>query len=121
MTGRFRGTARRASRRMIGAALLLVAVFAGVSWAQTPAANSAVVNIDNFAFTPAVLVVHLGTTVTWTNRDDIPHTVTEKKLTFRSKAIDSGEQFSRTFDLPGEIEYFCSLHPHMTGKIVVEP
>lgn len=113
----------RVSRRDIGIALLLGAAIAGAgaAQAQTPAAKSATVNIDNFAFTPAVLTIAAGTTVTWTNRDDIPHTVTEKNLAFRSKAFDSGEQFSHTFDQPGEIDYFCSLHPHMTGKIVVQP
>lgn len=78
------------------------------------------VTIDNFTFGPQELKVKAGTTVTWTNRDDIPHTVTSDKLVFRSKALDTDDKFSFTFTTPGVYKYFCSLHPHMTGSIVVE-
>jgi len=64
--------------------------------------------------------VKAGTTVTWVNRDDIPHTVTSTTLAFRSKALDTNDKFSFTFTTPGSYKYFCSLHPHMTGTIVVE-
>jgi plastocyanin len=77
------------------------------------------VTIDNFVFGPQKLTVKAGTTVTWTNRDDIPHTVAAPGK-FKSKAMDTDESYSFTFSTPGEYDYFCSLHPHMTGTIVVE-
>ncbi len=76
--------------------------------------------IDNFVFGPERLTVKAGTTVTWTNRDDIPHTVASKDRLFKSKVMDTDESYSFTFSTPGEYAYFCSLHPHMTGTIVVE-
>jgi plastocyanin len=77
------------------------------------------VHIDNFVFQPAQLNVKVGMTVTWTNRDDIPHTVVCAGK-FRSKAMDTDERFSFTFTAAGDYKYFCSLHPHMTGMIRVE-
>jgi plastocyanin len=77
------------------------------------------VTIDNFTFTPAQLTVKLGDTVTWTNHDDIPHTVVSAGK-FRSKATDTDGTFSFTFSSAGDYKYFCSLHPHMTGMIKVE-
>jgi plastocyanin len=89
--------------------------------APSVAQNSAVpVVIDNFVFSPERLTINAGTTVTWTNRDDIPHTVVAKNRLFKSRAIDADDSFSFTFSTPGEYVYFCSLHPHMTGTIVVE-
>jgi plastocyanin len=86
-----------------------------------PAAPAAEVKIDNFSFSPAELTVTAGTTVKWTNRDDIPHTVvSEDKTTFKSKALDTDESFSFTFAKPGTYSYFCSVHPKMTAKIVVQ-
>jgi plastocyanin len=76
--------------------------------------------IDNFTFNPQQITVKAGDTVLWTNGDDIPHTVTSTTMTFRSKALDTGDKFSFTFATPGSYAYFCSLHPHMTGTIVVE-
>ena len=84
-------------------------------------AADAQVKIANFTFEPPVLTVKVGTTVTWVNDDDIPHLVSEKDGKFRSSALDTNETFSETFKDAGTIEYFCVLHPHMTGKIVVEP
>ena len=78
------------------------------------------VTIDNFVFGPERLTIKAGTTVTWTNRDDIPHTVASKDRLFKSKVMDTDESYSFTFATPGEYSYFCSLHPHMTGTIVVE-
>jgi plastocyanin len=78
------------------------------------------VAIDNFVFGPDRLTVKAGTTVTWTNRDDIPHTVASKDRLFKSKVMDTDESYSFTFTTPGEYLYFCSLHPHMTATIVVE-
>ncbi len=82
--------------------------------------NVVPVTIDNFVFEPGRLTVKAGTTVTWTNRDDIPHTVAAKERLFKSKVMDTDESYSFTFSTPGEYTYFCSLHPHMTGTIVVE-
>jgi len=77
------------------------------------------VTIDNFTFSPAELTVKVGTTVTWTNHDDIPHTVVSAGK-FRSKTLDTDNSFSFTFTQAGDYKYFCSLHPHMTGMIKVE-
>ncbi|MEA2840125.1 MAG: hypothetical protein QOF41_1455 [Methylobacteriaceae bacterium] len=85
-----------------------------------PNAEAGAVKIDNFTFSPATLTVVPGTTVTWTNDDDIPHTVVAKDKGFRSKPLDTGNQFTFTFATPGEYAYFCSLHPHMVGKIIVK-
>jgi len=78
------------------------------------------VKIDNFTFGPAELTVRAGTTITWTNRDDIPHTVVSTDKVFKSKVLDTDEQFSSTFSTPGTFTYFCSIHPKMTGKVVVQ-
>lgn len=85
-----------------------------------PAATAADVKIDNFAFGPQSLTVKIGTTVTWTNRDDIPHTVVSSDGVFKSKARDTDESFSYKFDKAGTYSYFCSLHPKMTGQVVVQ-
>jgi plastocyanin len=77
------------------------------------------VTIDNFTFAPAELTVKVGTTVTWTNHDDIPHTIVSAGK-FRSKTLDTDNSFSFTFAQAGDYKYFCSLHPHMTGMIKVE-
>jgi len=81
---------------------------------------AAEVKIDNFSFSPAVLQIKAGTTVTWTNADDIPHTVVSNDKLFKSKVLDTEQKFSFTFDKPGTYPYFCSLHPKMTAKVVVE-
>ena len=78
------------------------------------------VKIDNFTFVPQTLTIKPGTTVTWINEDDIPHTVASTGKEFRSKALDTDDKFSFTFTTAGTFEYFCSLHPHMRGTIVVE-
>ena len=77
------------------------------------------VTIDNFTFSPAELTVKVGTTVTWKNHDDIPHTIVSAGK-FRSKTLDTDDSFSFTFTAAGDYKYFCSLHPHMTGMIKVE-
>ena len=78
------------------------------------------VGIDNFTFNPQTLTVKAGATVTWTNKDDIPHAVAAVNKEFKSKALDTDDAYSFTFTTPGTYAYFCSLHPHMTGTIVVE-
>jgi plastocyanin len=89
---------------------------------QIAATAPNVVTIDNFAFSPGTITVAPGTKVTWTNHDDEPHTVVsagDPKL-FKSGALDTDDVFSFTFDEPGTYSYFCSIHPHMTGTIVVK-
>lgn len=106
-------------------AVLVVATgsFAGTSRREeaTPPAAPVEIRIDNFTFSPTTLKVAAGTTVEWINRDDIPHTVvSDDKTTFKSKALDTDDKFSYTFTKPGTYSYFCSVHPKMTGKIVVQ-
>jgi len=86
----------------------------------TKPTQTAAVDIDNFKFGVATLEVTVGTTVTWTNSDDVPHTVTSTTKVFKSPPLDTGEKFSYTFKQAGSFEYFCSLHPHMTAKVVVK-
>jgi plastocyanin len=118
MTANFAGRqgSARAGLLALGAAFLFSLVQTSVVFA-----DDAKVGIDNFAFTPAVLTVKLGATVIFENHDDIPHLVVAVAGKFRSKALDTNDKFSVTFDKPGEIAYFCGLHPHMKGKIIVAP
>ncbi|MGC1777174.1 MAG: cupredoxin family copper-binding protein [Xanthobacteraceae bacterium] len=92
-------------------------------WAQTaPQASAGAIAIDNFTFTPQTLTVKAGTKITWTNRDDIPHGIASDNNAFaKSKALDTDDSYSFTFATPGTYKYFCYVHPHMTGTIVVEP
>jgi len=84
-------------------------------------APAGAVSIDNFTFTPASLTVKAGTTVTWTNKDDIPHGIAAANNEFKkSRALDTDDSFSFTFTTPGTYKYFCYIHPHMVGTIVVE-
>jgi plastocyanin len=100
-------------------ALALVALStAGKSMAAGP--PSVDVKIDNFSFTPTTLTVKAGTQITWTNADDIPHTVVSEDQSFKSKVLDTDEKFTFTASKPGTYSYFCSIHPKMTGKVVVE-
>jgi plastocyanin len=85
------------------------------------AATNATVTIAQHAFAPAALTIAVGTTVTWKNADDTPHTVTDKNQSFRSAGLDNGDSFSHTFMTPGDYTYFCSLHPFMVGEIIVKP
>jgi plastocyanin len=84
------------------------------------AAAGPTVSIDNFTFSPQVLTVSPGTTVTWVNHDDVPHTATSTTKVFRSKALDTDDRFSFTFTAPGSFSYFCAVHPHMTGTVIVK-
>jgi plastocyanin len=90
----------------------------GAVAAQEPATDE--VKIDNFVFNPQELTVAVGTTVKFVNHDDIPHTVVDKNKGFRSKALDTDDSFSFTFASAGTYDYFCGLHPHMQGKIIVK-
>lgn len=102
-------------------AATLLALALGLAARPVAAGEEVTVSIDNFTFNPAEVTVAPGTTVTWVNNDDIPHTVVDKKQAFRSKVIDTEGKYSFTFNTAGDFTYFCSLHPHMTGKVVVKP
>jgi len=94
----------------------------GFALSSQDKASMTEVKIDNFSFGPAALTVGVGSTVTWINRDDIPHTVvsTDDAKTFKSKVLDTDEKFSFTFTKAGTFPYFCSIHPKMTGKVIVQ-
>jgi plastocyanin len=111
----------RLVRGAFAAALLLcVALGSAVPGAVSAAhAEDIEVKIDNFTFAPQKLTVKAGTTVTWINEDDIPHTVVSTGH-FRSKPLDTGDKFTFTFTTAGSFSYFCSLHPHMQASITVE-
>ena len=85
-----------------------------------PPAKTVAIAIDNFKFGIVSIETAVGTTVTWTNKDDVPHTVVSATKLFKSPPLDTGESFSYTFKQAGAFEYYCSMHPRMTGKIVVK-
>ena len=116
-------------RRRVSTGAFVAALVLGLAGLGVGAGNVSVnaqakpetmeVRIDNFSFGPPELTVAAGTTITWTNRDDIPHTVVSPDKVFKSKVLDTDEKFSFAFDTPGTLPYFCSIHPKMTGKVVV--
>jgi len=114
--------ARLAVRRPLVVALLLGPVVGAMLAFGAVAAQDAtnVITIDNFTFSPKELTVPVGTTVKWVNHDDIPHLIVEKKTSFRSKALDTDDSYSYTFTSAGDFDYFCGLHPHMVGKVIVK-
>ena len=113
--------ARRSLMLSLTALASLALVAPSLSEDATPAAPQATnsVKIDNFTFNPPVITVPVGTTVTWANGDDIPHTVVSISAKMRSKPLDTNDSFSFTFKDAGEFAYFCSIHPHMMGKVIV--
>jgi len=127
-----RETIRVAVARIAGDRAVVIAVLLGpvvgamlalgsLSAAEITGDPKATITIDNFTFTPAELTIAKGTTITWINHDDIPHSVVENDKKFRSKALDTDESYSFTFAAEGTFQYFCGLHPHMTGKVIVRP
>jgi plastocyanin len=114
---------------LFGSAAILAMAFAltaatrpnlAASPGETPT-SGAIVKIDNFSFGPANITIPAGTTVTWTNNDDVPHVVTsDDNKMFKSKALDTDDRFSFTFSKPGTYNYYCAIHPKMTAKIVVQ-
>ena len=92
----------------------------GMNQAKDQKMDTHEVSIDNFSFTPMEMTIPAGTQVTWINKDDVPHTVISVDHKFKSQALDTDEKFSFTFSNPGTYEYFCSVHPKMTGKIFVK-
>ena len=106
--------------KLILALILTLAVSALAFTVRTPNINANEIVIENFSFEPATLTVKVGTTVTWVNRDDEPHTATATDKSFNSKTLDNGDRFSQEFKAPGTYNYYCALHPKMTGKIIVK-
>src|SRR6185295_3575033 len=86
---------------------------------EITASDAHEIALDNFSFAPASVAVPVGTTITWTNRDDVPHNVVSTQQRFKSPVLDTDERFSYRFEAPGTYPYFCSIHPMMTGRIVV--
>src|ERR1700751_1037905 len=105
---------------VITAIVLLVGGSPGVTANDQPSAANAEVKIDNFVFGPQTLTVPIGATVTWTNKDDIPHTTVSTDGVFKSKVMDTDEKFSYTFTKAGTYPYYCSIHSKMTGTVVVK-
>jgi plastocyanin len=101
-------------------AVVPVMGFGLMAAAAPPAVAPREVAIKDFAFVPQVIMVKPGAVVTWTNADEDPHTVVANDKSFHSAALDADDKYSFTFTKPGEYAYFCSLHPHMTGKIIVK-
>ena len=102
------------------AMLLLFAGSPSVTANDQPSAANAEVTIDNFVFGPQTITVPVGATVTWTNRDDIPHTSVSTEGVFKSKVLDTDEKFSYTFTKAGTYSYYCTIHPKMTGQVIVQ-
>jgi len=101
-------------------AMLLLAGSPRVAATDQSSTPNAEVKIDNFSFGPQTVTVPVGATVTWVNHDDIPHTVVSTDGVFKSKVRDTDEKFSYTFTKAGTYSYFCSVHPKMTGQVVVQ-
>jgi plastocyanin len=101
-------------------AMMLLATSSSITANAELSAATAGVKIDNFVFGPQTLTVPVGTTVTWTNSDDIPHTSVSTEGVFKSKVLDTDEKFSYTFSRAGTYPYYCTIHPKMTGKIIVQ-
>ena len=117
-------------KRNLSRVVLCVALFGTLGWAArghakdfAPAADEKApgieIKIDNFSFGPDI-TVPAGTTVTWTNNDDVPHVVASDTKIFKSQALDTDDKFAFTFTEPGTYEYFCSVHPKMTAKVIVK-
>ena len=98
--------------------ILASAPVRGASGNAKPAATE--ISVDNFTFGPQTITVPVNSTVTWVNRDDIPHVIASTDGLFRSKALDTDDKFSFTFAKPGTYPYFCAIHPKMVGKIIVQ-
>jgi plastocyanin len=110
----------KAGLRVATAFGVVLLVAAATFAARSAPATDAEVDIDQFTFLPQRITVKPGTTVTWTNDDDDSHTVASSSKLFKSKALDTGDKFSFTFTTPGTYAYVCSVHPYMTGAVVVE-
>ncbi len=114
--------ARRALAFAGGGALFLCAASGMAQQAAPAQIVPAQIVIDNFAFAPVTLTVAAGTTVTWLNKDEEPHTVmsADPQLSFKSPALDTNDKFTFVFAKPGTYKYFCTIHSHMVGTVVVK-
>ncbi len=117
---RLRAMLGLADVRVVTAKSSLAIIDSTLDSAAGSSAKQKQVTIDNFSFTPSTLTVDAGTTVTWINNDDVPHTVVETMKRFHSEVLDTDGKYAHTFDRQGTFDYFCSVHPHMTGKVVVQ-
>ena len=104
------------SLRAFAAGAAMCCVYAAIA-----APGETHLTIDNFTFKPDTITVPIGTRIVWENDDDIPHSIVETTGKFHSPALDTEDKYSLTFDKAGTFEYFCGLHPHMKGKVVVAP
>ena len=121
MMNRLRATAEQLSGRALVVAMLLGPLFGALlAFGAVAAQETTEIKIADLAFSPVELTVPVGTTVTWVNKDDLPHSVVDKGKAFRSKVFDTNNSFSFTFANAGTYDYICGLHPQMTGKIVVK-
>jgi plastocyanin len=109
------------SLRAFAAGIVVACAVYAVHAVAAPSPAESRITIDNFTFKPDVITIPKGTKIEWDNEDDIPHTVVETQGKFNSPALDTDDKYAFTFDVPGTYEYFCSLHPHMKGKVVVTP
>jgi len=107
---------RRTGAILIGTLLVAIGALSNAA-ATTPAAPT--VDITKFAFTPGELTVAPGTTITWTNHDEVPHTVASTDKRLMSKALDTDDRFEHTFNEEGDFAYYCTLHPFMTAVVHV--
>jgi plastocyanin len=106
---------------ILGLALILAVVLRPSGATAEMAATQAIeIKVDNFTFSPATVTVPENSTVTWTNKDDVPHVIASTDGVFRSKGLDTDDHYSYKFTKPGTYSYYCSVHPKMTGKIVVQ-
>jgi Icc protein len=109
----------KSSKARVGT-VVMVMLAGGVLKGMPQAAHGVQqVVVDNFSFAPGAITVPVGTTVTWTNHDDIPHNVVSPERKFKSPVLDTDQVFSHTFDVAGTYKYYCSIHPRMTGQVVV--
>ena len=115
-----KGTVSTLSVAALAIVLLMMAGRSRTFGAAVEDKPTTAVKIDNFVFSPNPVTVPVGSTIRWTNQDDIPHNVVSDDKSFKSKALDTDETFTYTFTKPGTYTYFCSIHPKMTGKIVVQ-
>jgi plastocyanin len=109
------------SLRAFAAGMAVTCAVYAVHAVAAPSPVESRVTIDNFTFKPETITIHKGTKIEWENEDDIPHTIVETQGKFNSPALDTDDKYAFTFDVPGTYEYFCGLHPHMKGKVVVTP
>lgn len=100
--------------------LALSVIFSGVLGAHVHA-TEVMITIQNFTFNPPSITIKPGTTITWINSDDIPHSVVENNRAFKSPPLDTDQKFSKVFTAVGTTDYFCGFHNHMTGKVIVQP